>query len=286
MKNKKILLTGTYSVAVTAIVIAVVIAINLLVGQLPTTVTKPDTTPEKIATVGADSKKVLKKIESDITIYLIYSDSNVNANDSMSYKDTRLTELLDKYEDASSKIKVKEIDPVTDPTFVQKYTKDTLSQNSLIVVSDKRTTVVDGNSYYRYEIEGYEGQYVSYEEYQAYSQQMQYYYGQSVGATAYFFAENEITAALDYVTHDILPVVYELSGHGEISVSTGSYATFLADENVELKSLELLKGESVAVPEDCEALIINAPQKDISKEESAAIVKYLEDGGQVMLIIR
>ena len=60
------------------------------------------------------------------------------------------------------------------------------------------------------------------------------------------------------------------------------YGTLLADENVELKTLELLKGESVSVPEDCEALIIAAPQTDISKEESDAIIKYLDDGGQVM----
>lgn len=282
MKNKKILLTGSYSVAVTAIVIAVVIALNLLVGQLPTTITKPDTTPEKIATVGADSKKVLNKIKDDINIYFIFSESNVNSNDNMSYRDTRLEELLDKYEDANSKIKVKEVDPVKDPTFIKKYTDDTLSQNSLIVVSDKRATTVSGNSYYQYEIAGYEGQYVSYEEYQAYKQQMQYYYGQSVDATAYFFAENEITAALDYVTHDVLPVVYELSGHGESSLASTMYGTLLADENVELKTLELLKGESVSVPEDCEALIIAAPQTDISKEESDALIKYLDDGGQVM----
>mgnify|MGYP003314730156 CR=1 FL=1 len=124
MKNKKILLTGSYSVAVTAIVIAVVIALNLLVGQLPTTITKPDTTPEKIATVGADSKKVLNKIKDDINIYFIFSESNVNSNDNMSYRDTRLEELLDKYEDANSKIKVKEVDPVKDPTFIKKYTDD------------------------------------------------------------------------------------------------------------------------------------------------------------------
>jgi len=284
MKNKKILLTGSYSVAVTAIVIAVVIALNLLVGQLPTTITKPDTTPEKLATVGADSKKVLKKIESDINIYLIFSESNVNSADSMSFRDTRLEELLDKYEDANSKIKVTEVDPVKDPTFIKKYTDDTLSQNSLIIVSDKRATTVSGNAYYMYEIAGYEGQYFTYEEYQMMSQQMQYYYGQTVDATAYFFAENEITAALDYVTHDVLPVVYELSGHGETSISSTSYGTLLADENVELKSLELLKGESVSVPEDCEALIITAPQTDISKEESEAIIKYLDGGGQVMFV--
>ncbi|MBR4881191.1 MAG: Gldg family protein, partial [Clostridia bacterium] len=98
------------------------------------------------------------------------------------------------------------------------------------------------------------------------------------------FAENEITAALDFVTHDVLPVVYELSGHGETSLSSTQYGTLLADENVELKTLELLKGETVSVPEDCEALIITSPQTDISKEESDAIIKYLEGGGQVMFV--
>lgn len=274
MKNNRSLKIGAYSVGLTAIVIAVIIALNLLIGQLPATFTKLDASPEKIISVGADTKKILKTVKTDITIYHIFSEGKA---------DTSISGILERYEDSSSKIKVKTIDPLKDPSFVKKYTTATLTENSLIVVSEKRSTVVNGSDMYKYEIEGYEGQYISYEEYYSYSQQMQYY-GQSVSATEYFFAENEITKAIDYVAHDDLPIMYALAGHGETDISSGAYGQLISDENVELKALELLKGESVSVPTDASALVINGPTADITEAESKAIISYLNGGGTVILM--
>lgn len=274
MKNTKKFMIGAYSIGLTAVVVAVVIALNLLVGQLPATVTKLDASPEKVLSIGADTKKVLNGIKDDITIYHIFSEGNENPD---------VSGILERYEAACSKIKVKTVDPLKKPTFTKEYTDANLSQNSLIVVSGKRSTVVDGSSFAKYEIEGYEGQFITAAEYQSYAQQMAYY-GQSVNATAYFFGENEITGAVDYVSHDVLPVIYELSGHGEVSLASTAYGTIITDENVELKSLELLKGEKTTVPEDAQLLIINAPQSDLNKAEMDAILSYVNGGGKVMYL--
>ena len=276
MKNNKKFMIGAYSIGLTAIVIAVVIALNLFVGQLPSTFTKLDATPGKIISIGDDTEKVLDAVESDITIYHIYQDG---------YEDVDVTAMLNRYKDACSKIDIEVIDPVSRPTFIQEYTDASLSQNSLIVVSEKRSTYVNGSDFYKYsvQLEGYEGQYLSSSEYEYLNQMYQSYYGQSVGATPYFFAENEITRAIDYVSHDDLPVIYSLTGHGETAVNTGAVATLISDENVELKDLELVAGETIAVPDDAEALIINVPQTDITAEEKDAIIAYLNDGGQVIL---
>ena len=158
MKNKKKFMIGAYSVGITAVVIAVVIALNLLVGQLPSTITRLDATPEKLISVGDDSKKILDNVDSDITIYHIYQEG---------YEDVSVSGMLERYADACSKIKVEVIDPVSRPTFVQEYTDASLSQNSHIVVSEKRSTYVNGTDLYQYavQLEGYEGQYMSQSEY-------------------------------------------------------------------------------------------------------------------------
>ena len=75
MKNKKKFMIGAFSIGLTAIAVAIVIALNVFASQLPSTITRPDTTPEKLATVGADSEKILKSLDSDITIYRVYSDT-------------------------------------------------------------------------------------------------------------------------------------------------------------------------------------------------------------------
>lgn len=276
---------GAYSVGITAVVVAVIIALNLLVSQLPSTVIRPDFTKEKLATVGADSEKVLKGVDSEITIYRVYSKSYTYTDQSNNQKtiplDTNLKNLLEKYEDACSKIKVKEIDPVDNPKFLEEYTDKTLSQNGLVVVSEKRSIYVDSAQLYLYEIEGYEGQYLTYEEYYNYSMNA-YYSGGSVGAvTEYFFAENEITRAIDYVNNDKLPIIYEMTGHGEGSIAAGAFGKLITAENVELKELVLLSGEGAKVPADASAVIIFAPSADITEAEKDALVSYLNGGGKI-----
>lgn len=289
MKNKKKFMIGAFSIGLTAIAVAIVIALNVFASQLPSTITRPDTTPEKLATVGADSEKILKSLDSDITIYRVYSDTytyqSADSTQSTIPLDTNLKNLLEKYEDATKKITVKEIDPVENPGLIKEFTDTTLNQNSLIVVSEKRSICVDAADLYKYEIEGYEGQFYSYEDYYNMVMYDMYYgSGQGYNATEYFFGENEITGAIDYVNSDNIPVVYELSGHGEVSTKDGAFCQMIIEENAEIKSLELLTAEKVAVPEDAAALIIYAPSADLADAEKDALISYVEGGGKVILL--
>ena len=79
-------------------------------------------------------------------------------------------------------------------------------------------------------------------------------------------------------------MVYELSGHGEVSVASGAFCQMIVEENAEIKSLELLSGDSVAVPEDCEALIIYAPSADLADAEKDALISYVDGGGKIVLL--
>ena len=96
-----------------------------------------------------------------------------------------------------------------------------------------------------------------------------------------FDGEGAITSAIDYVISDELPKVYTLEGHGEESLPS-EFQTQIEKENIELSSFSLLNTDKI--PEDANALLIYAPQSDISEEEATLLEDYLTDGGKLLVI--
>ena len=83
---------GAYSLAVTAIVLAILIAVNILASVLPTSVTKYDITSTNLYSVTSSTKVVVNALEKDVTIYWI-----VQADE----EDEVIENLLGKYESLS-----------------------------------------------------------------------------------------------------------------------------------------------------------------------------------------
>lgn len=244
---------GTYSAGISAIVIAVVIVINLVAGQLPESIKSIDMSSEKYYTVGSLTKEIVKNLKDDITIYQMCTTGK---------EDSTISKLLDTYKSLSDKIKVETLDPDLQPGVVTKYNASDASTNSLIVVSGDRTKIVDYNDIYE----------------QDYSQ----YY--TTGSTSTSFdGEGEITSAINYVTTDNLPKMYTLSGHGEQTFST-TVSDAITKQNIETADLNLLASESV-VPEDCNILAIVCPSTDCSEEEAKAIISYLDAGGKAFIVM-
>ena len=74
--NKKSLKNGSYSMAVTAIVIAVLVVVNLIVGQIPEKYTQVDVSTQKLYTISNETVSYLKNLDTDITIYHIVQSGN------------------------------------------------------------------------------------------------------------------------------------------------------------------------------------------------------------------
>ena len=281
--NKKALKKGSFALVISAVALAIVIVLNILVAQLPDSVLHPDTTKTGLMSIGSETKDILSRLDTDIVIthYVDGSKTSTTETSNTNY----ISGILQRYAEASSHITVKTVDIVE--TNVQ---DKTVSQNMITVKSlnddgsERRSKTVTADEIFMCEISGYEGQYMSLSEY---NQMAQYYsyYGQTLpAATNYFFAENAVTGAIDYVMQETLPVVYELSGHGETALGEDEgFGKLCKDENVELKELALQGGESVAVPEDARAVLINAPQTDISADEAEALKTYVKGGGNVIL---
>lgn len=250
--SSRALRSGGYSVLVSLIMVAAIIAVNLFVGQIPTTYTKLDTTSEQLFTLSAQTTGLVGGLGSDVTLYLVAQSGQ---------EDSRIQELLARYKALSSHITVSTVDPVTSPKFTAQYTTDEVASNSIIVVSGDRNRVV-----------GYDEIYVA--DYSNYS-----YDNPSVDYN--FDGENALTSAIDRVTSADLPVVYTLQGHGETEIST-TLKDKVTDDNITLKTLSLLTME--ALPEDMDCLIVYAPTSDLSQGEADRIKGYLENGGRMLLI--
>lgn len=258
MHMTRSLRSGSYSIAISAIVIAAVVVLNLLVSSLPSSITKPESSTIKLYDFDEQTRSIAKGVEEDVTIYVwVEKDS----------ADQTLDEFLTRYAALNDRIRVEYVDPALNPTFMDQYTEEDPSQNSLVVVSGKRARVVDLLDIYTY----------SYTESQLY--QYYYYYG-SLPSPDVFDAENALTSAVDYVTTDVLPTVYTLTGHNETTFGTNLSAQ-LESENLAQKTLSLLTEETV--PEDCDLLVIAAPKQDLTAEELEKILSYLENGGNVLL---
>lgn len=249
-RNKKLLKHGTYSMAVTAVVIAIVVVLNLVVQEIPSKYREIDLSSQKLYTIGEQTEKILKNLKKDVTLYYIAQDGTESSD---------IKNLLEKYEEGSKHITVEQKDPAVFPKFASQYTSDNISNNSIIVVCGDKSKVVDYSSMYETSIN-----------YQTYSQEV-----------TGFDGEGQLTSAINYVVSDNMPVLYNLEGHDESSMSETMKET-IEKANIEIKSLNLLSEE--AVPDDAECLFIFAPATDLTKEEADKIISYLENGGTALIV--
>ncbi len=243
---------GIYSMIVTLVVLAIAVVLNVIVSKLPSTVTKIDTSFNDMFTVTDQTKTILSKLDMDVTVYLVSTTGQ---------EDNSIVEMLQRYQALSPHVKVVYRDPTLYPNFVPEYTDETLYNNSIIIVSDKRSKVIDYNDIYHTEY--------------TYSYAYGDYYSQT-----YFNGEDELTSGIDFVTTDNLPTVYTLTGHGESALSD-TFTAAVEKANLKLEELSLIATSQI--PEDTEALLINAPTADLGSDELKLILEFMENGGRVLL---
>ena len=270
---------GAYTFAICAILLAVIVVVNLLVGLLPSKLTVFDTSPNKLYTISDETTRYLGKLKEDITLYWICQ------ND---VEDDVLLRFLSNYTDTSPRVKLEIIDPVKDPTALDKYVSSTTqspSNFSIIVESQRRHTIVDYYDMLYVYNQAIEQTYgvgiVPYAFYESYSQI--FYYAEASGYTTeqYFYGDDTITRAIEYVTLENIPHVYVVEGHGEDTFSE-AFTGFAAQGNIAFDTLRLDTADSV--PADANCIVIYSPTQDLSVSDTAKIRTYLKTGGNMLLI--
>lgn len=249
VSNRQATKGGSYSLAMTAVVLAILVVVNIFVSVLPTSLTKYDISSSQLYSITSNTKVVVNALEKDVTIYWIVQSGE---------EDQVIENLLNKYESLSDHIAVTKKNPDVYPTFTQQYAKETVQNNSLIVECGEKYRYIALTDIYIGEVNIYSGTY---------------------NADS-FDGEGAITSAIDYVTSDEYPQVYLLEGHGEETLPT-SFAEQIEKENMETQTLSLMTtGE---VPEDADCVLIHAPQSDLSEEEADILLNYVADGGKLMV---
>ncbi|MGN0266999.1 MAG: Gldg family protein, partial [Lachnospiraceae bacterium] len=240
---------GSYSLTITAIVLAILIVVNIFVSSLPTALTKFDISSSKLYSITSNTKVVVNNLQQDVTIYWV-----VQADE----EDDVIENLLGKYESLSDHIQVVKKNPDVFPTFAEQYTSESVPNNSLIVESGDRSRYISYNDIYISESSMY-----------------------SYSYTTSFDGEGAITSAIDYVVTEDLPQLYILEGHGEEELPE-TFADSIEKENIVTNSLSLPTVDEI--PEEADAILIYNPQSDISEKEADMLNEYAENGGKLLVI--
>ena len=248
-RERNALKGGAYSLAVVAVVLAILIAVNVFASALPTGYTRFDISASKLYSITSNTKVVVNGLTEDVTIYWIVQSGQ---------EDDVIENLLGKYESLSDHIQVVKRNPDVYPTFAEQYTDEDVPNNSLVVECGDRSRYISYNDIYVQSADMY-----------------------SYSYTTDFDGEGAITSAIDYVVTEDLPQLYVLEGHGEAELPA-TFADQIEKANIETNTLSLLTVD--AIPEEADCILIYAPSSDISTEERDMLADYVSGGGRLLVM--
>ena len=251
--SKASLKHGSYSVLMVVLVLAFLVAVNILVNKLPVSWVSYDMSDVKLYSIGDKTRDVIKTLDEDVTIYLIGETGNY---------DHILSQMLDLYEEQSSKIHVKNLDMNREFAILKQYNLDqqTIENGSVLVVSAERQKFIP-------ESEIYELDYT------------QYYQSGYTDVLYNYDGEGEITSALIYVTTKEIPNICVVTGHNESELGSTITAS-IKKANYDIQTINLATG---SIPQECDILFLNSPQTDYSADECNKIRDYVDMGGKLFV---
>jgi hypothetical protein len=93
--------------------------------------------------------------------------------------------------------------------------------------------------------------------------------------------ERRLTSALLYAGSGESPVIYEIHGHQESSLSELGLKEFIDQENYDLRELNLAQSN---IPADASIVIIVSPRTGITRLEADKLLDYLDRGGRLLIM--
>jgi hypothetical protein len=255
--KKKSFRYGTYSFVITAVVIAIIVLINTILGL--SDISKRlrfDITQDKMFSIGQQSIDLVKGLDKEVEIYILSSES--------SYSNLLVTEVVDQYvvHGNGRIIGPHYVDLDKDPTFISKnFDPDQvkgINSGDIIVRCGNNTRVLSNQDFMEISYDYYGGAYVT---------------GLKV--------EQAFTSAIKSVTAEKINTIYFVSGHGEYkSDDLSQLRSALSLNNYALKETTL----TVPVPEDADVLFFPSPTSDLLGSELENLLAFLERGGDAVFL--
>ena len=243
---------NSYSAGMIGIVIAIVIVLNMIVGQLPMTMTSVDLSESRLYDISDVSLDMLDNLDKDITLTVLAE---------LEYVDERIEIFVEKYAGMSDRVQLEWIDTIQHPSALQEYN----ASGDEIIVACAETGKSTSVSFYDMIIYDYSS-----------------YYTTGSYSESGFDAEGQLTSAINYVSSEETAMIYRTSGHGESTFST-TVTDLFTKNNISTSEINLSMNPEI--PEDCELLFLYAPTSDLTDDEAVIISDYLNEGGKVYVIL-
>ena len=301
---------GSLLAIVTALVLIGLILLNVGVALIPRAYSNFVADSGDAFALSEKSRAFFKKLDTDVTIYYL-EDPNMTYDGAYAIK---FRIMLDKYAMLNNHVKIV-YKSVSDTAFISKYytaqeqaTYPELPGSSLIIEGPERHTVLLFDMLFKYKfsdqiILNYEQMeavsnawynvYQNYMQAQTYSeaaaiayadQAVAQYFGipnYSEGYSLLWYADAMITSTIDYVTTDMIPTTYFLTGHGETEPSEAFYETYLDGFGIRNFTLDL--STQTSIPQNAATLVLSNPQTDITDAEKQLLTGFIAAGGSLVL---
>jgi len=241
-------------------VFTIVIVINIIVNHLEPSSMYIDVTYNSIYSLTEETEKMLEEVDQKVTLYYWVD------NDSI---DTTIEQTLTDIDSASKNVTLKYVSPTENPYFYTEYCDEIPAQNSIFVVTDNNSRVIN---YYDCYVMTYEYEY---------NYESGHYVVTDYKVTGYD-GEGRIMAAIQYVCENYIPQIYCITGHDEFELGP-ELLTELEKSNINIQYINLLTYDEI--PEDASCIFLLGALNDYSKEEADMISDYLEKGGNAVFII-
>ncbi|MDI9497761.1 MAG: GldG family protein [Bacillota bacterium] len=254
---------GRISLLTTLVVLAIVILVNIVLETVVGDRLSWDLTQNQLMSIGEKTEELLERLEEDVHISYLGTENDLLNHSTLAFVPQLLNDYVNR---GRGHIIVEYVDPVADPSVISRLDPQSIHQLS------ERQFVVQNRANGRLRV-------LSQQDLVATQLNQQTLQTVMTG----YSAENAFSGAINYVTLDIVPTVYRLTGHGEppLEESFQVLGGLMDANGFDVSDINLLTVEKV--PEDAAVLLILAPPADISGPEADRIIAWIKTGGSIMV---
>ncbi len=278
LKNKKILWV--------CLAVIVAILLNLSMTLIPAKASWLDATEHKKYTLSEETRAYLSELDQPITLYLLNSDGS----------DVPFEYFLERFSQYHHNMTLKQEKAENCAELLVRVgvSADQVSPYLLILEGEKRTSVLKYSDLFYYETDNQTlnemgifqmstSQYVYYARLFSQSEQYLEYYNLLLNESkVYFKGEAALISMIEYVSAEIIPTHYVLTGHGESDLSQTLFAQLSISFGGGYQLLDLPTTETI--PADAASLLLFAPTTDYSAKEIGVLRSYVEGGGLLTVV--
>ena len=278
---------------IVSVVTAVVLLLNVALNFLPDSARRFDVTTSNSYTLSATTKEYFSSLGEKINIYVLDADGS----------DVKFEYMLKRMDGCSDNVNVRwtNFEKVADKLTALGVKLEQASPYLIIIESSKRSIVAGYSELITYRTDNtsitsyigtnemtavqYENLKTAFAQQASTSSEYASQYMQMLeiliyDVEKYFNAEPYICQMIEYVTVDIIPARYALTGHGEAELSKTEMGYYLSDM-VGLNYGPLDISDGGEIPADAVSIMVIDPTSDITKAEANKLISYLDRGGQI-----